>query len=293
MGACVCRYDAFHEPFVTGSSEPKRQRVAAGRGLLSSPPGVKPTAKAPADATAPPPPAQEQPPKPNNTTQKPKAEKDAAQEPPKPAAGSQPFAMATDLPSARVYRYTPDVVVVNRAPVLTAWAAIVAHATGHAWETALTIGKVLTSRFAEAKGRNLGVITAHAQMPKVTADTWRWSSRLTTTLMGEEISLRDTPSGVRALGDGGAVLNPETIDAYLARAFKGDLKRVVAAMQELAMCMDQATLLRDAYKLYKLIRPCVPHGVGGWGAQGELDLGYMQSLVKRQAHGDLAQLFRR
>lgn len=125
------------------------------------------------------------------------------------------MAKLSDKPDVTVYSYTPDVVVVNRAPVLTAWAAVVVHTMGHAWETALTVGKVLTTRFAQAKGQRLGIISANEAAATVSPDTWRWSSRNVITIMGEHVSVRGTPGGPRALGDRGAVLRAESVDEYV------------------------------------------------------------------------------
>jgi hypothetical protein len=45
---------------------------------------------------------------------------------------------------------------VNRAPVLTLWAAIVAERLGHPRDTALTLGRAVAGSAARVKARNIG-----------------------------------------------------------------------------------------------------------------------------------------
>jgi hypothetical protein len=46
---------------------------------------------------------------------------------------------------------------VNRAPVLTLWATVVAERLGHPPETALTLGRFVAGSSARAKARRLGI----------------------------------------------------------------------------------------------------------------------------------------
>ncbi len=55
------------------------------------------------------------------------------------------------------HREQPEPIRVNRAPVLTLWAAIVAEQLGHPWETALTLGRAVAGSSAQAKARRLGI----------------------------------------------------------------------------------------------------------------------------------------
>ena len=48
-------------------------------------------------------------------------------------------------------------VKINRAPVLTLWATVVAERLGYDHETALTLGKAVAGLNAQAKGRRLGI----------------------------------------------------------------------------------------------------------------------------------------
>ena len=52
---------------------------------------------------------------------------------------------------------TSKKIKINRAPVLTLWAAIVAERLGYDKETSLTLGKAVAGLNAQSKGRRLGI----------------------------------------------------------------------------------------------------------------------------------------
>jgi hypothetical protein len=52
---------------------------------------------------------------------------------------------------------TPSPISVNRAPVLTLWAVVVAERLGYPPETALTLGRFVAGSSARAKARRLGI----------------------------------------------------------------------------------------------------------------------------------------
>jgi hypothetical protein len=54
-----------------------------------------------------------------------------------------------------------DTVTINRAPVLTLWAAVVAQRQGLSWEEALTFGRYISGMLAQSKGRSLGIFEEH------------------------------------------------------------------------------------------------------------------------------------
>ena len=55
---------------------------------------------------------------------------------------------------------TTDKIIINRAPVLTLWAAVVAERLGYDHDVALTLGKGVTGLTAQSKGRRLGIFNA-------------------------------------------------------------------------------------------------------------------------------------
>jgi hypothetical protein len=52
---------------------------------------------------------------------------------------------------------------INRAPVLTLWAAVMAERLGFAWEEALTLGRAVAGLNAYAKDKVLGLFTLNLE----------------------------------------------------------------------------------------------------------------------------------
>jgi hypothetical protein len=60
----------------------------------------------------------------------------------------------------------PATISINRAPVLTLWAAVVAQHLGFRRDEALSLGKALAELNAQSKGRWLGIFKSHEEKPK-------------------------------------------------------------------------------------------------------------------------------
>ena len=68
-----------------------------------------------------------------------------------------PVSTGTPLAVREVTRFAALMsVIVNRAPVLTLWAAVVAERLGHPADTALTLGRAVAGSAARVKARNIG-----------------------------------------------------------------------------------------------------------------------------------------
>lgn len=158
---------------------------------------------------------------------------------------------------------------VNRAPVLTLWAAIVAERLGHPPDTALSLASVVAGTAARAKARRLGIAEPHEREPAAEAVLSR--PRPTTRLLGKEIPLTRDADGVLLAGDGRPVPSAPA-RAYIAKAFGERLAAVRAAMEALAATRAPDELNRVGFRLYESFRPEVPADVRGWGAKGELHL---------------------
>ena len=59
-----------------------------------------------------------------------------------------------------------DTITINRAPVLTLWASIVAERLGHSRPEALTLGKAVAGLNAQSKGKRLGIYEEKKEGPK-------------------------------------------------------------------------------------------------------------------------------
>ena len=165
---------------------------------------------------------------------------------------------------------------INRAPVLTLWAAVVAERLGHPRATALTLGKAVAALNAQAKGQRLHLFEPAPEAPG--AGRKRTVRRDTIALLGRSIPTVLTPGGPRAVLKDVAV-TPASVERYLQQKFGDALEPATAAMRALAKALPPATLASEAYTLYERFRPEIPDGVRGWGAKGVLDLARLRKLV--------------
>src|SRR5262245_45365983 len=79
---------------------------------------------------------------------------------------------------------------INRAPVLTLWAAVVAERLGYDREEALTLGKAVAGLNAQSKGRRLGIYHEPEEKPA------RPRAAKTVELLGRRIPISRTKAGV-------------------------------------------------------------------------------------------------
>jgi len=167
---------------------------------------------------------------------------------------------------------------INRAPVLTLWAAVVAERLGYDPQEALTLAKALAGLNAQSKGRRLGIYEERkdeekeARFPK--AEKMEFIG-----LLGRGVPALRTPKGLRAAIQGD-VIEPESVQRYLGQKFGDRLGEARAAMEKLARSLPPKKLELEAFSLYEKFRPAIPEGKKGWGAKGELDLDYILSLAK-------------
>ncbi|WP_376960735.1 hypothetical protein ABNQ39_22540 [Azospirillum sp. A26] len=162
-------------------------------------------------------------------------------------------------------------VTINRAPVLTLWAAVVAERLGLDRDEALTMGKALSGLTAHAKGVRLGIYEPTPETVSDKRKTLQQGEEIPIDLMGRSIPAVHTKDGLRAVSRGKQI-KPAAVDRYLASKFGDDLDDVRQAMTVLAESLPATELARRAFGLYEGFRPEVKAGTAGWGAEGELDL---------------------
>ena len=169
---------------------------------------------------------------------------------------------------------------INRAPVMTLWAAVVAERLGYDRETALTLGKAVAGLNAVSKGRRLGLVDDPEAAPsrKRASPTPRRARETRVELLGRSVPAVRTPRGLRAVAKGSPV-SPGGVDRYLVEKFGPALPAARAAMEALAAAYDPERLAGEAYALYERFRPDVPAGARGWGARGALDLARLRALA--------------
>jgi len=186
---------------------------------------------------------------------------------------------------------TRHTLTINRAPVLTLWAAVVAERLGYAHGEALTLGKAVAGLNAQAKGERIGVFAKKAgakgagkavgeKAASVKAKPGRAAN--TVELMGRAIPVTRTKDGMRAVVKDRPT-DPAAVERYLVAKFGDALEDARAAFVALARARGPAVIASEAYALYEDFRPDIPAGQRGWGAMGVLDLDRVRALATKGA----------
>jgi hypothetical protein len=175
-----------------------------------------------------------------------------------------------------------NVVLINRAPVLTLWVATVAEALGYERNTAFTLGKALAGLNAQSKGRSLGIYgqpkSSEGELPPPKAGL---GEEFWVEICERAIPAKNTKDGVRAVIKDEPI-DPASVERYLRNKLGEHYETVRTAMEELARSFPREELAGRAYSLYERFRPSIPSGQQGWGARGELKLDLMRSLARKR-----------
>jgi hypothetical protein len=169
---------------------------------------------------------------------------------------------------------------INRAPVLTLWAAVVAERLGYNQKEALTLAKAVAGLNAQSKGRRLGIYEEKKDKPEERETQKEKSAQLEfIELLGRGVPVVKTAQGLRA-SIKGETIEPESVQSYLEKKFGADLEEARNSMELVARSLPPQELKTHAFNLYEKFRPEIPEGKKGWGVKGELDLAYIRSLAK-------------
>jgi hypothetical protein len=168
-------------------------------------------------------------------------------------------------------------ILINRAPGLTLWAAIVAERLGFDHDEALSLGKALAGLNAQSKGQRLGIFHPSPKELKKVRER-KPGEELRIELLGRALPAMNTDQGVRAVIESKPI-EPEGVERYLESKLGDALPDVRKAMKELANALKPDELAQKGFGLYEQFRPNIPEGVQGWGAKGELDLGRIWKLA--------------
>lgn len=161
------------------------------------------------------------------------------------------------------------VILVNRAPVLTLWAAIVAERLGHDADAAITLGRAVAGSSARVKARAIGLEEKRGD--DGVQDAAKLAPRQTVHLLGRDLPVAEQNGSQYAL-DHYKPATPRPAHAYVEKAFGEHLPAVRKAMEALADALPPEELNRIGFRLYERFRPDVPAGAAGWGKKGVLDL---------------------
>ena len=171
---------------------------------------------------------------------------------------------------------------INRAPVMTLWAVVVAQRLGHPHEEALTLGRAVTGLNAYSKAKAIGLVRGGEKEPAEAKAIAKPSTRPDTVeLLGRQVPVVKTKDGWRALAKD-APLQPNAVERYLESRFKDALPLFMTAMRKLAASRTPKALELEAYALYEKFRPAIPAGEAGWGKAGTLSLETIDALAHRR-----------
>ena len=171
-----------------------------------------------------------------------------------------------------------DIIKINRAPVLTLWAAVVAERLGFDWDEALTLGRAVAGLNAYSKGVRLGIYEPTPEAERERRREARKGATVHVDLLHRAVPAMQTPEGLRAVSKDRPI-SPASVQRYLEGKFGDRLSDARAAMVRLARSMPARELAKRAYALYEEFRPEIPAGVRGWGAAGDLDLDRVAGLA--------------
>src|SRR5947209_8318589 len=111
------------------------------------------------------------------------------------------------------YKMASTTISINRAPVLTLWAAVVAQRLGFDEDEALTLGKAVAGLNAQAKGRRLGIFRPHEENAKKAREKER-GEEFWIEICGRPVPVKNTDDGIRAV-KGAQVIEPDSVRRYL------------------------------------------------------------------------------
>jgi hypothetical protein len=170
-----------------------------------------------------------------------------------------------------------ELILINRAPVLTLWAAIVAERLGFDHDEGLSLGKAVAGLNAQSKGQRLGIYKPAPQEVKL-ARARKRGEEFFVEICGRQVPAIKTPDGVRAVTKDQPI-DAKSVERYLESKFGESLGTARSAMRDLAKAFRPEQLSKNSFSLYEEFRPAIPEGVRGWGAKGKLEIDRIRSLA--------------
>lgn len=168
---------------------------------------------------------------------------------------------------------------INRAPVLTLWAAVVAERLGFDRDEALTLGRAVAGLNAYSKGKSLGLFSPTPEDVRQKRKAAREREGFSVDLLQRAVPVTRTGEGLRALSKDKPI-EPESVRKYLESKFDDALDDATEAMRTLAGSVGAGELAEVGFNLYEEFRPDIPSGTKGWGAKGRLDLDKLRSMAR-------------
>ncbi|WFC97673.1 hypothetical protein MYAM1_000392 [Malassezia yamatoensis] len=180
-------------------------------------------------------------------------------------------------------------VLVNRAPVMTAWSVVVLQYMGFSTPEALSIAQNYVGRTAHARAVAIGHAPRDSKEPSVSQKQPHIS------FMGCIIPVICLRSGTYRALHNGEIVDPDKAFNYMHKSMHQMLPEVIGAMMLLASSYMDHTwasqtekgnnsshdLEKEAYSLYTEFRP---ETHGEWGKRSELYLDKILALRRRSTH---------
>jgi hypothetical protein len=168
-------------------------------------------------------------------------------------------------------------ITINRPPVLTLWASVVARRLGFERDEALTLGRAVASLGLHSKDAPLLVETPSRKTIKEQRRGLKAGKQVQFDLLKRAVPVVRTRGGLRAVARNRPIA-PDSVELYLEIKFGDALKLVRNSMKRLARSMSAPEIAAQADELYEKFRPRVRPSEPGWGAEGKLDLDRIERL---------------
>src|ERR1039457_3708380 len=140
---------------------------------------------------------------------------------------------------------TANKILINRAPVLTLWAAVVAERLGFKHDEALSLGKAVAGLTAQSKGQRLGIFRPTPKELKNVRECER-GEEFRVELLGRALPAVNTDQGVRAVIESKPI-DPGGVERYLESKFGDALPEARKAMTELANALKPDELAQRGF----------------------------------------------
>lgn len=175
-------------------------------------------------------------------------------------------------------------IMINRAPVLTLWAATVANFLypDEDWTTCLGIGSSVSSLCAISKGRAIGKVQPKDESTK--SEEQKKKAKRQTKDETRELEVMGFPMHIK---DGVVVVDGKKKPAnehLLQTKYGGEEEytNVRRAMEQALQTWnnDKEELDKKAFHMYEKFRPNIASGSAGWGRKGPLNLHQVKSTIE-------------
>src|ERR1017187_69812 len=138
-------------------------------------------------------------------------------------------------------------ILINRAPVLTLWASVVAERLGFKHDEALSLGKAVAGLTAQSKGQRLGIFKPTPKELKKVREHER-GAEFRVELLGRALPAVNTDQGVRAVINSKPI-EREGVERYLESKSADALPKTRKAMTELADALNPNELAQKGFGL--------------------------------------------